>query len=295
MMVLAAPIPAIAQQSLDSLPATQKDSTVSQVVAGVPKDTAVAIVVKPKPDTSLQAFYRINPYVNTKAPLVLRVEESFHPKDNDVVFYILAGLLLALGITRLLFAKYFNDLFRIFFQTTFRQKSIREQLLQNKTASLFLNVFFCLSGGLFLYFIALNKEWVHSDGLVQKAGICVVLVAGVYIIKYIVLQIMGWLFGMSDTADTYLFIVFLINKVVGVLLLPATIVLALGSQAAQPVLLVLSLLFLGFIYLYRYIIALPLVRSHSGMTGFHFFVYLCAFEIVPVMVVYKFLLLALDK
>lgn len=251
--------------------------------------------VKPKPDTSLQSFYNTNPYVNVKAPLVIRSEETFSPKEKDLIFYVLVSLLFILGFIRLVFAKYFNDLFRIFFQTTFRQKSIREQLLQNKMASLMLNIFFCVSGGLFLYFVASYKGWLQEGGFIQKGLLCIALVAIVYSTKYVGLRISGWLFGMNDVTEIYLFIVFLINKVVGVLLLPAIIILALGSKALQPVLLVVSLLILSILYLYRYLIALPIVRNHSGLTGFHFFVYLCAFEVVPVLLIYKLLLLMLSR
>lgn len=247
------------------------------------------------PDTSLQAFYKLNPYVNLNGPLITRQEKAFSAKEKDLVFYVLLGLMLLLGFIRLVFAKYFNDLFRIFFQTNFRQKSIREQLLQNKLASMMMNIFFCLSAGLFLYFVACYKGWLDETAFIQNALVCVGLVASVYTTKYIGLQIIGWLFGMAEVMETYLFIVYLINKVIGVLLLPAIIFLALGSNVLQPVLLVISLLILCVLYLYRYLIALPLVSNHSGLTGFHFFIYLCAFEVVPVLLIYKSLLLMLSR
>lgn len=271
----------------------------SASVKPVKPDSAIVAVAIPKipatPDTSLQAFYRLNAHVKMDSPLVFRSETPFSSPEKDMVFYLLAGMLMLLGLIRLLFAKYFTDLFRIFFKTSFRQKSLRDQLLQNKMPSLLLNVFFCLSGGLFLYFVASNRGWLGQAGLLQKAGLCVALVAVVYAVKYAGLQMSGWLFGMSEVTETYLFIVFLINKVVGVMLLPAIIILALGKQSLQPVLLVSSGILLLILYLYRYIIALPLVRNHSRLTGFHFFIYLCAFEIVPVLLIYKLLLLILSR
>lgn len=254
-----------------------------------------SVTMKPTPDTTLQAFYKLNPYLSGERPSIFKKDRPFKPRGKDRIFYVLAGLLLLLGFIRVVFAKYFTDLFRIFFQTTLRQKSIREQLLQNTTASLMLNVFFCLSGGLFLYFVASYKGWLVQNGFLEKAALCVGLIAIVYTVKYAGLRISGWLFGMVEVTETYLFIVFLINKVVGVLLLPAVIILALGSSTLQPVLLVMALLMLIILYLYRYIIALPLVRNRSGLTGFHFFIYLCAFEVVPVLLIYKLLLLILGR
>ncbi|CAN5775248.1 hypothetical protein BH10BAC3_BH10BAC3_05250 [soil metagenome] len=286
--------PAKVISATDSARLQKADSTKRQHQVVLIKDSiTVPIIVKP--DTSLQTFYRFNPYVDINAPMVFRSVKTFSPREKDLVFYVLVGLLLMLGFIRIVFAKYFTDLFRIFFQTTFRQKSIREQLLQNKMPSLLLNLFFCTSGGLFLYFVASYKGWLQPNGFLQKASLCIALVTIVYTVKYIGLQISGWLFGMREVTETYLFIVFLINKVVGVLLLPAILILALGSSALQPVLLVVSLLLLMILYLYRYLIALPLVRNHAGLTGFHFFIYLCAFEVVPLLLIYKLLLLILSR
>lgn len=231
-----------------------------------------------------------NPYVQAQGPIEYRVLQAFFPVVKDGLFYLLLGVLLFLGLIRYIFSKYFSDLFRIFFQTTFRQKSIREQLLQNRAASLALNLFFCISGGLFLYQLASYKHWISPENPWQTSLWCILLVVVVYTIKYVGLQISGWLFGIKELADTYAFIVFLINKVMGVMLLPATIMLALGTQTGVSVVLTLSLLVLGLLYFYRYIIAMPMVRAYSRVSSFHFFIYLCAFEIVPLLLVYKFVL-----
>jgi hypothetical protein len=278
----------------DSLKQTVSTDTLVADTAHLIKDSIV-VPVPVVPDTTLQAFYRFNPYLDVNGITVFRNEQAFSAEEKDTIFYVLLGLLFLLGFIRLVFAKYFTDLFRIFFQTTFRQKSIREQLLQNKMPSLLLNLFFCISGGLFLYFVANYKGWLEPNGFIKKAALCIALVTIVYVTKYIGLRLSGWLFGMNDVTETYLFIVFLINKVVGVMLLPAILILALGSNSLQPVLLVVTLLTLVILYLYRYLIALPLVRNHAGLTGFHFFIYLCAFEVVPVLLIYKLLLLILSR
>lgn len=278
----------------DSLPVTL--SGLADSVKSVSTDSAAVAVQKTIPDSSLQEFYLKNlDLVPIDAPLVFLNQPLFFPPEKDLIFYFLAGLLLTLGLIRLLFSKYFRDLFRIFFQTTFRQKSIREQLLQNKMPSMLLNLFFCVSAGLFLFFVAQYKGWLLPDQLIQKTGLCMAFVAGMYGVKYVGLQIIGWLFGMNEVTDTYLFIVFLINKVIGVMLLPAVILLALGGPGLGPVLVVSALVLLAILFVYRYLIALPLVRNHAGLTGLHFFIYLCAFEVIPVLLVYKLFLFLLSR
>jgi hypothetical protein len=112
-------------------------------------------------------------------------------------------------------------------------------------------------------------------------------VAVIYSVKYIGLQVSGWLFGLRELAETYTFMVFLINKVVGVLLLPASLVLALGAANLKPIFVTVSVVGLAALFIYRYIIALPLLRQHVKVIPIHFFLYFCAFEIIPVLLVYK--------
>jgi Domain of unknown function (DUF4271) len=302
---LALPGAALAQVQADSLyqdslpmaadtipPSSQRDTGTTGIT--LLRDSLPAPPVK-MPDTTLRFFNQYNPYLAAGGKLIYQVEEPFSAPQKDALFYVLGGMLLFLGVIRIGFAKYFSDMMRIFFQTAFRQKSIREQLLQNTLASLLFNLFFCFSAGLFLYQLAGYRQWLTGGIWWQNAAFCIALIMAVYAVKYIGLQLSGWLFGMKEVAETYMFMVFLINKVVGILLLPTTIVLAIGSPKLQPVLVVVSLLGLATLYVYRYIIAFPLLRLHTRLSSFHFFLYLCAFEIIPVLLIYKLLLSILNR
>ncbi|MFN6397366.1 MAG: hypothetical protein ACK4WR_04650, partial [Bacteroidota bacterium] len=78
---------------------------------------------------------------------------SIHqPQGKEILFYAFVGLLLFLGIIRQLFPKYFNDLFRLFFRTTLKQRHLSEQLTQTPLPSFLLNLFFFFSAGLYLSF-----------------------------------------------------------------------------------------------------------------------------------------------
>jgi len=41
----------------------------------------------------------------------------------------------------------------------------------------------------------------------------------------------------------------------------------------------------------RYLVSLARIRKNLSVTAFHFFIYLCAVEIVPLLVIYKILFL----
>ena len=62
---------------------------------------------------------------------------------KEYLFYYLVFLLILFGLLRRAFAKYFYDLFRVFFKTTLKQRQTQEQLLQSSLASVLMNGFFC--------------------------------------------------------------------------------------------------------------------------------------------------------
>lgn len=78
---------------------------------------------------------------NTK-PVTLPESDLRKINGKELMFYLLVLLLIVFALLKRLFPKYFEDLFRLFFRTTLKQRQIREQLLQMPLPSLMLNGFF---------------------------------------------------------------------------------------------------------------------------------------------------------
>ena len=56
------------------------------------------------------------------------------------------------------------------------------------------------------------------------------LLAAIYLVKFVVLKFIGWVFSISRATDIYIFIVFLVNKMLGIFLLPFLIVIIFSGQ-----------------------------------------------------------------
>ena len=214
---------------------------------------------------------------------------------EDVFFYVLAGLLLIIGLIRGAFPKYFADMFSLFFRVTFRQQSIRDQLLQSALPSLLLNLVFFISGGIFLTLLSQYYGWKTTQGFGYSLLFWSGLLLAVYGLKLIVMQSLSWLFHLREAGNTYSFVVFLMNKVMGVLLLPFIILIGLGPVEWRPVIVTLALVSLIGLFLYRYLISYPSVKNTVKLNQFHFIIYLWALEIVPLLLLYKGLALQLSK
>lgn len=211
-------------------------------------------------------------------------------RGKEFIFYLLIFLLVVFGVFRQLFPKYFSDLFRVFFRTTLKQTQIREQLIQTPLPSLMLNLFFVISAGLYITFLLEYYKINPVDNFWRMFFYCCIGLSVAYMIKFLGLKMAGWVFGIQESADAYIFIVFIINKMIGILLLPLLILLAFSKGGVYSVSITVSWCLLAGLYLYRIILTYSVVRNQIKVNPFHFFLYFCAFEIAPLLLVYRGLL-----
>ncbi len=217
-------------------------------------------------------------------------EKEFIRENRDVYFYILIVMLFFYGMIKLFFPKYVHWLFSHFLRPNMRQQQMRDHLLQSPLASLMLNFLFILAGGLFMLFLAgyydlqLNepewKLWLLYSGCLLALSIG----------QYILLKTIGWLFNISTTIDTYIFVIFLVNKIVGIILLPVIVLMAFPLSALLPVLVTITYMALALLLVYRFLISYKSIGNEIKVSRFHFFLYLCAFEIAPLLIIGKVLL-----
>lgn len=207
--------------------------------------------------------------------------------SKDMLFYIVLALALWMGILKSGYQKYYSDLFTVFFRSSLRQHQIREQLLQARLPSLLYNLFFVGSAGTFLYLLAKNYGFRvgHPDWEIWVASIAIV--ALLYAIKFVGLKLSGWIFGMTGAADTYIFIVFLVNKILGIALLPIVVLIAFAGNPLESAGATLGVMLVIGMLIYRFIRSYRPVWEEVQMSRFHFFLYLCAFEIAPLLLIYK--------
>jgi hypothetical protein len=119
----------------------------------------------------------------------------------------------------------------------------------------------------------------------------VIGLSAAYFIKFLGLKLSGWLFSMQEVAGSYIFIVFIVNKMLGILLLPFLVLLAFSLGDVKSAALTISWCVVGCLFIYRFILSFAAVRNQVKVNPFHFFLYLCAVEIAPLLLIYKGLLL----
>ena len=213
------------------------------------------------------------------------------PHTKQSYFYLLAALLFYLGLIRTLFSKYFSTLFRVFFNTSLRQNQLTDQLEQAALPSLLFNIFFIFSGGLYIYF--LYQYYIEKSNTInwKLLGLSFAIISISYCVKYAWLMLIGWITNYAHAAKSYTFVVFLLNKLTGIFLLPFILLMAFSSIRISGYAIFISLILLAILMLIRFFRAYSLLQNKIKFKKLHFFIYVLGIEILPIVLIYKTVLL----
>ena len=260
--------------------------------------SATPVINKDKGPAALtfwRAVMAANPFFNFTGQPVRQLFEIHRANSKDSLFYLLLGILFYFALVRIFFEKYFGNLMTLFFRVSLRQQQIREQVLQTPLPSLLLNLLFIITGGLYACFLLHYSRFAPTINFWLLYVNCMVGLGLIYLAKFLVLKFCGWVFNIARATDTYIFIVFLVNKMLGIFLLPFLILITFSGPAAREIFITISLVMVFVLLMYRVLAAYRPVRNEIKLTPFHFFLYLCAFEIAPLLLIYKVLLTYLEK
>jgi len=255
-----------------------------------PLSDSVSILMPPK--VSLDSCRKIvlsRSFIPVGKPGYFLIQQKKIKDEKSWMFYYLFLILFLFSLLKLAYPRYLQDLLRVFFRTSLKANQIREQLVQSTWQSLVFNGLFCLSAGYYLFLLAdqynlsfrVNVRWIPII-----AGFAVLLS---YLFKYFFLRLTGWIFQVERTTDTYIFIVFLVNKVLGIVLLPFLVILSFAPPLFCEIGFTVSLAAAGILLFYRYLLGYQAGITETRFSRFHFFIYILAMEVAPLLLIYRLL------
>ena len=250
--------------------------------------TVAEVAVKKK---LYDAVLDSNIFLNSKGnPQALGGVIKKHKKSENS-FYIFAILFLLVGLLRTIFSRYFTTMFKVFFNTSLRQNQLTDQLEQAALPSLLFNIFFVFSIGFYIYANYAHFKMNHYFINWMYVVICIVSVAVCYLVKFVSLLFIGWLTNHEAEAKIYIFSIFLFNKIIGLFLLPFTMVMVFSTPAIARNAAVLSLALLAILLLVRFFKVYSLLQRRLKLNVIHFFMYIFSLEILPLLIIYKAVML----
>jgi hypothetical protein len=223
--------------------------------------------------------------------IVNGIELPHRMKPQTADFYLLLFLCLMLGVIRYMDTRYFGNLWKAFWNPTLSNRQLKDQLLGAGLPNILMNIFFAVAVGAYMYYVV-KFFTPYSSGVIPPSLLIIMLIVGtalIYLVKYMAVRFSGWAFRVEGITEHYLFNVFLINTVLGVALIPFIIVLAFADKQWAQQAIVLSFITGGILLLNRYIRSWQVFGSFFQYSKFHFFMYLCASELLPLAVLMKLL------
>ncbi len=218
----------------------------------------------------------------------LQKEDSQQPfgSNSFLLGVILFGLILmAILVTSL----------RPFITKCYRailNENMLNQIYRERETGLFMPYFllylmFFIQTGTFLFLILkFSKTSFGTSPLLLLFG-CISVVTFLFFLKHLLLAMVGGIFPISKETKVYSFTIMVYSIILGVVLAPANLMIAYAPSELIYLLIVAALVLIVGLYIVRGFRGLLLANNYLRFHIFHFLLYICTVEIVPVLVLYK--------
>jgi hypothetical protein len=258
----------------DTLPDDAPDPLVSMVPKTVAEDTVIPDGNPFDMTRSDQTSFDWEPVVET---------DSSARNDADLLFILIIMLMVVASALVALYRGYIWQVFKGLSRTNHLNILYRSQNSQMVFQRMMFHGFFCLSGGLFLYLILGFLKLDYWEEGFSLWIFCSLLLFAIYLLKSTLLRFLGWVFNMDKVMDEYNFIISVFNSAAGLILIPFIAMLAFGPVSWMQTIAVSGVALLAVLLVLRQFRVAIATLSKVLPIAFHFFIYLCAVEIAPVL------------
>jgi hypothetical protein len=265
-----------------------KKDTIHQAVKQPDQNKQVLLLKKDTIDTAAKSS-TINLYGTHELKVIHREPQPLRRDTPDWVFPLLILIIAAFAWLRTFYHKYFNQLITAFFNNNLTNQIVRDENILVQRASILLNIVFNLVGALFLFFVSVHFNWPLGGigpGL-NRYLFFALLVSGTYALKFLVLKICGYLFHLEKEMAAYIFNIFLINNVLGILFIPIVAMLAFSSSVSTAWIIYGSLVLVAGAFIYQVVRGLFIGIASPVSSLYYLFLYLCTLEFAPLLVLIK--------
>ncbi|MEO6524203.1 MAG: DUF4271 domain-containing protein [Mucilaginibacter sp.] len=239
-------------------------------------------------DTLLKRF-AFDPYLFNSHSLLqqkLRMGHERPSRDTWVVFAILVLLIYTGTLNRILSKDIYNVVLGFYLKSSFAKLSKEDNLLTS-WAFIFLFLLFGFTMGMYIYQIIKYYNAAYSISGFQLFMACSVLVIVLFVLKIMVLRVLGFIFNIHKLIREYISILYLTYFNLAFIFLPVIICFSLLPSVITPYLLKVSIAIIAIVMLIQYTRSILNIISNFTFHKIYLFIYLCALEICPVLIIIK--------
>jgi len=143
---------------------------------------------------------------------------------------------------------------------------------------------FVVNAAIFVYLVLYNLYNLSGWSVFQLCFFSILLI---YVVRHVFLSLIGVSFPIQKEVSLYGFTVQSFNLFIGIFLIPLNLIIAFGPENIAGSLIYLTMIIIGLLIAIRTSRGLLISSRWISSNLFHFFLYLCAFEILPILLLLK--------
>lgn len=233
---------------------------------------------------------KVNPYVKSpfgKHQLVTKTLKAYeHPPGEGWVFVALVSVFVLLLSTRRINPKKLGTYLSASYNRRALNEIFNEENILTSPFSLMMFVAFCLTGSLFITKLV-GVSTLFGFTALQAFGIVALGLFVVYTFKILAIQFIGLVFRQNGVAKQYAFNVYLLNNILGLILIPIVAIAYYSGQPADTWALYIGSALFALFFVLRFLKSLSIEGVIAPVNLMYLFLYLCTLEILPLLVAIK--------
>lgn len=230
------------------------------------------------------ANYAIRDTLLVKKPIPITSKKTANP---NFLFVTISILLLFLTMLVVLNRSLLANIYRAILSDTFLKSVYRFQNNSQTLSYGLFYLFFILNAGLFLFLLLkqMKVDYFSSDPILFF--VCVGIIAAVYLVRHLVLKIIGVIFPVTKEVGYFNFTILAFNIFLGIALLPINGLISFSGDYIATLCLYIGVIIFVILYSIRQLRGMLLAANFLTYQKFHFIIYLCTVEIAPVIILAK--------
>jgi hypothetical protein len=203
------------------------------------------------------------------------------------LFYFILLLAGIVVFVKSVFTRYFNELWRSFFNLNNAMLMMRQQDIAFSVPGLLLSINFYIAIAIYI-FLKIHQQKIHLPiNDVALIGVLVLFIMGFIMFRFFIYRASMLMFNKKSELESISFIDLMQLEFAGIIMVPTILVLAFSSSTVAEYLWAASYLLIIVILGYRLILGWRIGGRLIFQNWFHFILYICSVEIAPILIIVK--------
>ncbi|MCF8345665.1 MAG: DUF4271 domain-containing protein [Bacteroidales bacterium] len=202
-------------------------------------------------------------------------------------FYFIVTLIIGYAIAKIFIGQLLNSTFMATIRYNYAASMFKDNSQLQRQRDLILFAFYFLNTAFFLMLVSEHFSFLpYGYKGFNLLVFYILLLAGLFLGRIVLTNIAGHIFLISSLLREQRYLGFAYNKMMGILLLPLNFILMYMPEIPSRFAMYLAMFVIVILLLMKGFRGIVFSQKHR-VFNFYLFLYLCALEIVPLLLLYK--------